>query len=62
MMERRKVHILCMHESGWKGSKARNIGGGYKLFCNGVDGKGIGVVVILKEYARNVVEVNRESN
>ena len=41
----------------WKGSKARNIGGGYKLFY-GVDGKRNGVAVIMKEeYTRNVVEV-----
>ncbi|KAI5624343.1 hypothetical protein C0J50_15865 [Silurus asotus] len=26
-------------ETKWKGSKARNIGGGFKLFYNGVDGK-----------------------
>ena len=62
MMERRKVDILCILESKWKGSKARNIGGGYKLFYHGVDGKRNGVGVILKEgYIRNVVEVKRES-
>ncbi|KAF7709294.1 hypothetical protein C0J45_2564 [Silurus meridionalis] len=33
----------------WKGSKARNIGGGFKLFYHGVDGKRNGVGVILKE-------------
>ena len=37
MMERRKVHILCVQVTRWKGSKARNIGGGYKLFYHGVD-------------------------
>ena len=61
MMEKRKVHILCVQETRWKGRKARNIGGGYKLFYHGVDGKRNGVGVILKEeYARNVVEVKRE--
>ena len=39
MMEKRKVDILCMQETRWKGSKARNIGGGYKLFYHDVDGK-----------------------
>ena len=28
MMERRNVDILCLQETKWKGSKARNIGGG----------------------------------
>ena len=37
MMERRKVDILCVQETRWKGSKARNTGGGYKLFYHGVD-------------------------
>ncbi|KAI5107950.1 hypothetical protein C0J45_1544 [Silurus meridionalis] len=49
MMERRKVDMLCVQETKWKGSKARNIGGGFKLFYHGVDGKRNGVGVILKE-------------
>ena len=32
MMERRNVDILCLQETKWEGSKARNIGGGCKLF------------------------------
>ena len=38
-MERRNVDILCLQETKWKGSKARNIGGGCKLFYNGSDGR-----------------------
>ena len=38
-MERRNVDILCLQETKWKGSKARNIGGGCKLFYNGAYGK-----------------------
>ena len=34
MMERRNVDILCLQETKWKGNKARNIGGGCKLFYN----------------------------
>ncbi|KAI5108302.1 hypothetical protein C0J45_1896 [Silurus meridionalis] len=50
-------------ETKWKGSKARNIGGGFKLFYHGVDGKRNGVGVILKEeYSKSVVEVKRVSN
>ena len=30
MIERRNVDILCLQETKWKGSKARNIGGGCK--------------------------------
>ncbi|KAK3553451.1 hypothetical protein QTP70_003492 [Hemibagrus guttatus] len=48
-MERRKVDILCVQETRWKGSKARSIGAGFKLFYYGVDSKRNGVGVVLKE-------------
>ena len=57
------LNILCVEETRLKGSKAKNIGGGYKLFNHGADGKSNGVGVILKkEYARNMVEVKQESD
>ncbi|KAK3531987.1 hypothetical protein QTP86_002269 [Hemibagrus guttatus] len=60
-MERRKVDILCVQESRWKGSKARSIGAGFKLFYYGVDSKRNGVGVVLKEeFVRNVLEVGCE--
>ncbi|KAK3558244.1 hypothetical protein QTP86_013965 [Hemibagrus guttatus] len=63
MMERRKVDILCVQESRWKGSKAHSIGAGFKLFYYGVDGKRNGVGVVLKEeFVRNVLEVKRVSD
>ncbi|KAK3566535.1 hypothetical protein QTP86_034040, partial [Hemibagrus guttatus] len=63
MMERRKVDILCVQESRWKGSKARSIGAGFKLFYYGVDSKRNGVGVVLKEeFVRNVLEVKRLSD
>ncbi|KAI5606603.1 hypothetical protein C0J50_2102 [Silurus asotus] len=50
-------------ETKWKGSKARNIGGWFKLFYHGVDGKRNGVGVILKEaYSKSVIEVKRVSD
>ena len=63
MMERRNVDILCLQETKWKGSKARNIGGGCKIFYNGVDGRknGIGIVV-REELAESVLEVKRVSD
>ena len=63
MMERIKVDILCVQETKWKGSKARSIGGGFKLLYHGVDGRRNGVGVILKEdYAKSVVEVKKKSD
>uniref|UniRef100_A0A673K0B0 Craniofacial development protein 2-like n=1 Tax=Sinocyclocheilus rhinocerous TaxID=307959 RepID=A0A673K0B0_9TELE len=63
MMQRRKVDILCVQETRWKGSKARSIGAGFKLFYHGVDRKRNGVGVILKEeFVKNVLEVKRVSD
>ncbi|KAK3552760.1 hypothetical protein QTP86_022345, partial [Hemibagrus guttatus] len=63
MMERRKVDILCVQETRWKGSKARSIGAGFKLFYYGMDSKRNGVGVVLKEeFVRNVLEVKRVSD
>ncbi|KAK3530520.1 hypothetical protein QTP86_027885 [Hemibagrus guttatus] len=63
MMERRKVDILCVQETRWKGSKVRSIGAGFKLFYYGVDSKRNGVGVVLKEeFVRNVMEVKRVSD
>ncbi|XP_067359512.1 craniofacial development protein 2-like [Channa argus] len=60
MMQRRKVDILCVQETRWKGSKARSLGAG---FYHGSDRKRNGVGVILKEdFVRNVLEVKRVSD
>ena len=63
MMERKNVDILCLKETKWKGSKARNIGGGCKIFYNGADERknGIGIVV-REELAESILEVKRVSD
>ena len=63
LMERRNVNILYLQETKWKGSKARNIGGGCKLFYNGADGRRneIGTVV-REELTESVLEVKRVSD
>ena len=62
MMVKRKLDILCVQETKWKGSKAKNIGDGCNIFYHGEDGRRNGVGVILKEdYIERVLEVNRVS-
>ncbi|KAK3517940.1 hypothetical protein QTP70_027900 [Hemibagrus guttatus] len=57
------LDILCVLETRRKGSKARSIGAGFKLFYYGVDSKRNGVGVVLKEeFVRNVLEVKRVSD
>ena len=63
MMMKRKVDILCVQETKWTGSKARNIGDGCKIFYHGKDGRRNGVGVILsEEYIGRVFEVKRVSD
>ena len=48
MMERMKVGVLCVQETRWKGNKARELGGDYKLFYSGADERGrngVGIVL-----------------
>ena len=63
MMEQRNVDILCLQETKWKGSKARNIRGRCKLFYNRADGRknGIGMVV-REELVESVLEVKKVSD
>ena len=60
MMKQRNVDILCLQETKWIGNKARNIGGGCKLFYNEADRRrnGIGIVV-REELVESVLEVKR---
>ena len=63
MMERRNVDVLCLQETKWKGSKARNIGGGCKLFYNGGNGRRNGKgIVVRKDLIESVLEMTRVSN
>ena len=63
LIERRNVDILCLQKTKWKGSKARNIGGGCKLFYNGDDGRRNGIrIVVREELAESVLMVKRMSD
>ena len=54
---------MCLQETKWKGSKARNIGGGCKLFYNEADGKrSVISIVVRKELAESVLEVKNVSD
>ena len=62
-MEQRNVDILCLQETKWKGSKARSIAGGCKLFYNCADGRRNGVgIVVREELVQSVLEVKRVSD
>ena len=63
LMERRKVKIMCLQETNWKGSKARELGIGFKLFYVGEDGKRNGFGIVLNDdLKKGVLEVRRPSD
>ena len=63
VMERRKVNIVCVQETNWKDSKAKELGNGFKLFYIGEDGRRNGVGIILNgEMKRGVLSVKRRSD
>ena len=39
MMNRRKLEVVCVQETKWKGDRARALAGGYKMLHAGGDGK-----------------------
>ncbi|XP_047492408.1 craniofacial development protein 2-like [Penaeus chinensis] len=63
VMERKKIHVLCVQETKWKGQKAKELGNGYKLYYVGENNKRNGVGVVLSpEMKEGVVQVNRTSD
>ena len=63
LMERRRVKILCVQETKWKGSKARCLGAGYKLYYCGVESGRNGIGIELeKDLLDRVLEVTRETD
>ena len=64
LMERRKIGVLCVQETRWKGNKARELGEGYKLFYSGTNEEGRnGVGIVLsKELKESLIGVNRKSD
>ena len=60
VMERRKVRILCIQETKWKGNSAKILGNGYKLYYAGESNRRNGIGIILDEpLSKNVIKVDR---
>ena len=55
LMRKKSLQVLCVQETKWKGSKAREIGAGYKLYHHGEDGTKNGVGIVLSEDMRDRV-------
>ena len=63
VMVRKKIDVLCVQETKWKGEKARELGNGYKLYYMGTDNKRNGVGIVLSpELKQGVWQVSRVSD
>ena len=49
MMQRRRLEVLWVQDTKWKGDRARRLVGGYKLLHVGGDGRSNGVGIIVQE-------------
>ena len=60
MMERRRLEVLYIQETKWKGDRARTMMGGFKLLHAGGDGRSNGVgIIVSEEISKTVVGVER---
>ena len=63
IIHRRKIMIACVHETKWKGSKAKEIGEGFKLYYHGICRARIGIGIILsKKWQDKIIEIKRISD
>ena len=58
VMKRRKMEVLCVQETKWKGDRARKMAEGYKMLHAGDDGRSncVGIIVNV-EISKEVVRV-----
>jgi len=64
LMVRRKIQVICVQETRWKGNSARELGDGYTFFYSGSDDRGRnGVRIGLdKDLKNNFLCVNRKND
>ena len=64
LMRKRKIDVLCVQETRWKGNKAKELGDGYKLLYSGANAQGRnGVGIVLSgELKSTVTEVCRKND
>ena len=63
VMERRKIKVMCVQETKWKGESAKMLGNGYKLYYCGKNQRRNGVGIIVEESLnKNIIKVERVSD
>lgn len=60
IMKKRRIDILGLQETKWKGQKSRQLPHGFKLLYNGSNSKRNGVAIIVSSYFEDkIINVNR---
>ena len=64
MMERRKVGVLCVQKTRWKGDRAKELGGGCQLIRSGANKqRRNGVGIVLSKYTKeDLISVSKMSD
>ena len=64
LMKTRRIDVLCVQETRWKGNKAKELGEGYKLIYSGANHEGRNGVgmVLSSEMKEEIIEVNRRND
>ena len=61
LMDRRRLDILCLQETRWKGEKSKDLAGGHKLIYIGETGRNGVAIVLSNDIRGKLVQVNRKS-
>ncbi|XP_068215892.1 uncharacterized protein [Palaemon carinicauda] len=64
LMREKKVDVMCVQETRWKGNKAKELGDGYKLYHSGANKQsrnGVGIV-LPGELKNPLIEVHKKND
>ena len=62
LMKTRRIDVMCLQETRWGGTKAREIGDGCKLVYSGAKKARNGVGICVRDHQDKVLEVCRTSD
>lgn len=63
IMKKRRIDLIGLQETKWRGQKAKLLSDGYKLFYTGSSTRQNGVAIILAPHlAKNVISIDRRSD
>jgi exonuclease III len=62
-MKKRRIDLIGVQETKWKGQKARMLSDGYKLIYSGSSAKQNGVAIVLAPHlANSIISIDRKGD